>query len=976
MSTISTATSVVSTFLPAGLFPEIVTGGGGDIADYNVNENTRSVASIFAAAVNGRSNISYSIIGGADASKFVINTSTGTLKFVEAPNFEKAGDVGGNNVYDVTVMAFDGVASDTQSLAITVKNINDAPTITSNGAGSSAYVQVAENSSYVTKVVALDEDSGTKITHSIAGGDDAAKFTIDAATGVLKFVAAPDFENARDVGGNNVYDVVVKTTDGALSDTQAIQVKVSDVVEKVAATEPVALAAQVAPAALASGSGVITVGNATELLAALKSAHGGETIQLKAGDYGDLRLSAQSGIPAYSSQVTIKSADLLKPAIFHNVNFSEIDNVKFDSVKFDYNAKIGDSLSNTPFKFVGCSGITVTNTQITGDVARGVSALDDGFGTGRALVFTKSANIEVSNNVISEFFRAAAFGSVTGLKVVGNDISNLSSDGFNFANVDNVVIDSNHIHDFHRNEASSAHPDMIQFWTAGTTSPSTNIVISNNFLDMGGGTSTQSIFMRNELVDQGLAGSGMYYQNVKILNNLIANLHSNGITVGASNGLVIDNNTLIQKIAPLESQGAPAPGIGVSSLSLNVKLTDNVAPVLGAIFANPPAAWLVSNNQVVQSTSPLAANYAGSVYADFLDTTSSSLADYRVVPGSVLDGRGAGSTLTLISKAAGLVGFLHTEDISHGSVLAQSFDATNVFLNGIKLNMTGAKVVWNFGDNTLGTGLTTQHVYTKPGTYEAKATITLADNKVIVVDKTMTVVSDHLLNLNFDHLLADRSLAVNDWTSSKVSFVAGLDGEAIRLNGGYAKYQTDPYFFGNSEFTVLADFKKDAATITKGGTLLYFSKVMSVNIGSEGVQVNISTDNGPVVLSAQKVGLANDKWHNLAVTFSGELGKASLYVDGKLAASVAVKIGSSQLDVTSADFFVGAPAGGSFIGTVDNVHYIRELVTPQEIASAHPAATWESASLSISAASAPIDPVMSTDQLISSISMPNDINLF
>ena len=64
---------------------------------------------------------------------------------------------------------------------------------------------------------------------------------------------------------------------------------------------------------------------------------------------------------------------------------------------------------------------------------------------------------------------------------------------------------------------------MIQFWTSGTTSPSTNIVIRGNILDSGDGGWTQSIFMRNEMVDTGGAGDAMFYQNILIEDNVIYN---------------------------------------------------------------------------------------------------------------------------------------------------------------------------------------------------------------------------------------------------------------------------------------------------------------------------------------------------------------------------------------------------------------------------------------------------------------------
>ena len=52
---------------------------------------------------------------------------------------------------------------------------------------------------------------------------------INPTTGVLSFVTAPDFEVPTDAGANNVYDVIVQTSDGSLIDTQAIAVTVTNV---------------------------------------------------------------------------------------------------------------------------------------------------------------------------------------------------------------------------------------------------------------------------------------------------------------------------------------------------------------------------------------------------------------------------------------------------------------------------------------------------------------------------------------------------------------------------------------------------------------------------------------------------------------------------------------------------------------------------------------------------------------------------
>ena len=101
------------------------------------------------------------------------------------------------------------------------------PVITSNGGGATADVTVAENTNAVTTVVATD-DFGTSFVYSIAGGADAGKFQINAATGALTFAAAPNFEAPTDTDHNNSYIVQVRASDGIQSDDQLITVNVTD----------------------------------------------------------------------------------------------------------------------------------------------------------------------------------------------------------------------------------------------------------------------------------------------------------------------------------------------------------------------------------------------------------------------------------------------------------------------------------------------------------------------------------------------------------------------------------------------------------------------------------------------------------------------------------------------------------------------------------------------------------------------------
>ena len=171
------------------------------------------------------STLTYSI-SGADAALFNINATTGVVTFKSSPNYEAPGDAGGNNVYDVNVTASDGTNSTTKAVAISVTNVNEAPTVTS-----AATASFAENASW-NGLHCCRHRSGcrTTLTYSISGAD-ASLFNINATTGAVTFKSSPNYEAPGDAGGNNVYDVNVTASDGTNSATKAVAISVTNVNE-------------------------------------------------------------------------------------------------------------------------------------------------------------------------------------------------------------------------------------------------------------------------------------------------------------------------------------------------------------------------------------------------------------------------------------------------------------------------------------------------------------------------------------------------------------------------------------------------------------------------------------------------------------------------------------------------------------------------------------------------------------------------
>ncbi len=121
-----------------------------------------------------------------------------------------------------------------ETFLISVTDVNEAPVITSHGGAATAAVSVPENTTAVTTLTASDPDGDT-LTYSILGGVDQAHFVLDAASGLLSFVSAPDFEQPADADADNVYEVTVQVSDGLLTATQSLLVTVTDVAEPPAA---------------------------------------------------------------------------------------------------------------------------------------------------------------------------------------------------------------------------------------------------------------------------------------------------------------------------------------------------------------------------------------------------------------------------------------------------------------------------------------------------------------------------------------------------------------------------------------------------------------------------------------------------------------------------------------------------------------------------------------------------------------------
>jgi type VI protein secretion system component Hcp/Ca2+-binding RTX toxin-like protein len=111
---------------------------------------------------------------------------------------------------------------------------NTAPSFTSNGGGEQATVDIDENTTQVTTLVASDpeaDEGAQTLSFTVTGGEDADLFEIRNGN-ELHFKVAPNFESPPDAGTTPGYAVEVQVADGVGgTDTQLILVGILDINE-------------------------------------------------------------------------------------------------------------------------------------------------------------------------------------------------------------------------------------------------------------------------------------------------------------------------------------------------------------------------------------------------------------------------------------------------------------------------------------------------------------------------------------------------------------------------------------------------------------------------------------------------------------------------------------------------------------------------------------------------------------------------
>ena len=167
--------------------PEIT---GEDTLSFLENTSTTHILQNFSASdPEGVTNIIYWSLSGSDSGDFEISES-GELTFKNVPDYDRPADSGGNNEYNVTVLATDDATpakTGRLNVTITATDVNEPPVITGEAAPS-----FNENrTGRIGRYQATDPE-GDSFTWSVSGSEK-DNFSIDSS-GYLSFKITPNFE--------------------------------------------------------------------------------------------------------------------------------------------------------------------------------------------------------------------------------------------------------------------------------------------------------------------------------------------------------------------------------------------------------------------------------------------------------------------------------------------------------------------------------------------------------------------------------------------------------------------------------------------------------------------------------------------------------------------------------------------------------------------------------------------------------------
>ena len=346
-------------------------------------------------------------VSGRDGGDFVIDRVSGALAFRNTPDYDRPADSDRDNIYEVTIRAHDSRAYGNLNVTVTVTSVNEsAPAVT----GRTSHTVRENTASAIYTYRASDADLNDTIAWS-TGGDDGQLFEM-SDRGALSFRAEPDFENPRDTGRDNVYELEVVATDQqGLRGTLEVAVTVTELNE----------------GPVVSGTATFTIDENQDLPNATYTAEdpeatGGVTTniswRISGRDGGDFAIDRETGVLTFRTP-----PDYERPADANRDNVYEVTVRAYDGRNYgDFDVVVTVTPVNEPPAVTGRDSLTSReNTPVTTRLYtyRGIDP--EGADIAWSLGGDDAGDFEISEQGVLTFAAPPDFDSPRGSGTDGNE---------------------------------------------------------------------------------------------------------------------------------------------------------------------------------------------------------------------------------------------------------------------------------------------------------------------------------------------------------------------------------------------------------------------------------------------------------------------------------------------------------------------------------------------------------------------------
>lgn len=178
------------------------------------NSKTGTIAGKISATDGDNDVLKYSVVTFVDV--FEVDSTAGNLRVKNPAKL----DFETKKTFTVSVSAFDGIATTTADVLVTLTDVNEGPKFEAV-APISVKEDLAVASSLVT-LKAVDPEGATTVTYTIAGGNADGLFELKNGN-VLTLKGALDYETAI------VHTLKIKSSDGTVSDSTNVVINVLDI---------------------------------------------------------------------------------------------------------------------------------------------------------------------------------------------------------------------------------------------------------------------------------------------------------------------------------------------------------------------------------------------------------------------------------------------------------------------------------------------------------------------------------------------------------------------------------------------------------------------------------------------------------------------------------------------------------------------------------------------------------------------------